>query len=97
MQAGIITHDALREHPNIYGYAPAKITQVIWTHTHRDINFTLVVDYFGIKYTNKKDADHLISSLQGKYEVTQDCAGGLYYRIKLKWDYKKRQLDISMP
>ena len=78
VQAGIIAHDALKEHLKPYGYAPENITQGIWTHKDRDINFTLVVDYFGIKYTNKKDADHLISSLQGKYEVTQDCTGGLY-------------------
>ena len=45
----------------------------------------------------KKYADHLISALQAKYEVTQDCTGGLYCGIKLKGDYKKRQLDIENP
>ena len=55
------------------------------------------MDDFGIKYTNKKDADHLISALQEKYEVTQDWTGGLYCGITLKWDYKKIQLEISMP
>ena len=55
------------------------------------------MDYFKIKYKNKKYADHLISALQAKYEVTQDCTGGLYCGIKLKWDYKTLQLDISMP
>ena len=55
-----------------------------------------MVDDLGIKYTNKKDVEHLISALQVKYEVTQDCTGGLYCGIKLKWDYKKHQLDISM-
>ena len=50
MQAGIITHEALREHLKPYGYAPENITQGLWTHTDRDINFTLVVDDFGIKY-----------------------------------------------
>ena len=54
------------------------------------------MDNFGIKYTHKKDADHLISALQAKYELTQDWTGGLYCGIKFKWDYKKRQLDISI-
>ena len=40
-------------------------------HKDRDINFTLVVDNFVIKYRDKNDADHLIAELQGKYEVTQ--------------------------
>ena len=49
VQAEIITHDAHKEHLNPYGYALEKITQGIWTHTDRNINFTLVVDEFGIK------------------------------------------------
>ena len=97
VQAGIITHQALREHLKPYGYAPENVTQGLWIHTDRDINFTLVVDDFGIEYTNKKDADHLISYLKEKYEVTQDWTRGLYCGIKLKWEYKKLQLEISMP
>ena len=72
VQAGIIVHEALKEHLKPYVYATAKITQGLWKHQYRDINFTLVVDAFGIRYSNKKGADHLISSLQEKYEVTQD-------------------------
>ena len=89
VQAGIISHDALKEHLKPYGNAPAKNAQGLWTQTYRDINFTLVVDNFVIKYTHKKDADHLISALQAKYDVTQDWIGGLYCGIKLKWYYKK--------
>ena len=84
VQAGIIAHDALKEHLKPYGYATAKITQGLWTHTDRDIKFKLVVDNFGIKYTHKKDAEHFISSLQAKYEVTQYWTGALYCGIKLK-------------
>ena len=86
VQSGIIAHDALKDHLKLYVYAPAKITQGLWTHTDRDISFTLVVETFGIKYRHQKDADHLISSLQEKYEVTQYWKGVLYCGIKLKWD-----------
>ena len=55
------------------------------------------MDDSGIRYRNKKYVDHLISDLQAKYEVTQDCTGGLYCGIKLKWYYKAQKLDISMP
>ena len=82
--------------PQALRLCTGKITQGLLTDTDIDLSFTLVVDSYGIKYTNKKDAEHLISALQTKYEVTQDCTGGIYFVIKLKWDYKKRQLDISM-
>ena len=52
VQAGIIANEALKEHLQYYGYAPARITQGLWTHQDRDINFTLVVDDFGIRYRN---------------------------------------------
>ena len=97
VQAGIIAHEAPKDHLQPYGYATVKTTQGIWTHTDRDINFTLVVDDFGIKCIHKKDADHLISAFQSKYEVAQDWTGGLYCGIKLKWDYKTRKMDISIP
>ena len=71
----IIAHDELQEHLKPYGYVQANVTQGLWTQTHRDINFTLVVDNFGIRYTHKKDADHIISVLQANYEVTQDWTG----------------------
>ena len=67
VQSGIIANESLKEHLKPYGYAPARITQGLWSHQDRDINFTLVVDNFGIRYINKKDADHLISEPQAKY------------------------------
>ena len=97
VQAVIIAHHALKENLKPYCYALANITQGLCTHTDRDINYTLVVDDFGIKYTHKKDSDHLISALQAEYDLTQDWTGGLYCGITLKWDYKKIQLEISMP
>ena len=90
MQSGIIAHDTLKKNIKPYGYAPAKITQRPRKEVYRDIKFTLVVDEFGIKYRHRKDADHLISALQAKYEVNQDLTGGLYCGIKLKWNYKTR-------
>ena len=72
VQAGVITHKGLKEHLKPYGCAPSIIAQGIWKHQDRDINFTLLVDNFGVRYRNKNHADHLISALQEKYEVTQD-------------------------
>ena len=76
-KSGIIAHEYLKENLKPYGYAPARITQGIWTHQDRDIILNLVVDNFGIRYRNKKYADHLISALQAKYGLTQDWTGGI--------------------
>ena len=67
VQAGIIGHKVIKENIKPYAYAPERITQGLWKHQDRDINLTLVVDNFGIRYINKKDADHLISEPQAKY------------------------------
>ena len=76
VEAGTIVHQALKEHLKPYGYALERITQGLRTHQDRDINLTLVVEMFGIKYRNKKDMDHIIGALQATYEVTQYWTGG---------------------
>jgi len=43
------------------GYHECPITPGLWKHTIRPIQFCLVVDDFGIKYTNQEDANHLIN------------------------------------
>ena len=44
----------------------------LWHHKTRPITFTLVADDFGVKYTNKEDAHHLMSVLRQHYAVTED-------------------------
>jgi hypothetical protein len=56
-----------------------------------------VVDDFGVKYTNKADVELLIECLKENNGLTQDWDGDLYCGIKLKWNYKDRTLNISMP
>ena len=84
VQARIISHDALKENILPYGYVPAYITQGLWTQNVREVNFTLVVDNFGIKKIKQQDSDHLVVFLKYKYEVTQDWKGRIYYGIRLK-------------
>jgi hypothetical protein len=35
--------------------------------------------------------------LRENYKITEDWTGELYLGIKLKWDYKNRTVDLSMP
>ena len=47
-------------------------TPALWKHTSRNIVFALVVDNFGVNYSNRKDAEHLGNPLQLLYPVTTD-------------------------
>ena len=67
VQAGIISHTALKKHLQPFGYEPTPITTVLWHHNNNGIIFTLVEDNFGIKYQRKKYALHLIHALKEKY------------------------------
>jgi hypothetical protein len=53
-----------------HGYLPCQHTHGLWQHDTKPVTFTLVVDYFRIKYSGKENADHLLNALKENYEVT---------------------------
>eukprot|EP00804_Cyclotella_cryptica_P014411 CCRYP_004761-RA/>CCRYP_004761-RA protein AED:0.45 eAED:0.51 QI:0/-1/0/1/-1/0/1/0/126 len=63
-QAGSLVRDLLEKRLNEAGYYQSAIIPGLWKHTARPIQFTLVVDDFGIKYTSLNDANHLIDTLK---------------------------------
>jgi hypothetical protein len=62
-QAGILSNKQLREKLLPAGYYEVAHTPGLWRHVTRPIQFTLVVDDFGIKYEGKKHLDHLIAAI----------------------------------
>jgi hypothetical protein len=66
-------------------------------HKTRDISFTLVVDDFGVKYTNKADVLHLKSVIDCAYPTTVDWTGNRFIGVHLDWNYKARTLKALMP
>jgi hypothetical protein len=96
-QAGILAHDRLVEHLAAHGYVKTKHTAGLFRHVTRPIQFTLVVDDFGVKYTGTEHAQHLIDTLQALYTITIDWDGTRYLGLTLAWDYAQRTLDMSMP
>jgi hypothetical protein len=96
-QAGILANKKLKQKLAPFGYQECKNTPGLWYHKTRNILFTLVVDDCGVKYVNKNDVEHLISSIKANYELTVDWTGNLYCGITLDWDYVNRWVDISMP
>ena len=72
-------------------------TPWLWKHISRPIEFTLVVDDFGVKYVGKEHVNHFITALKGDFTIAEDWTGGLYCGITLKWDYENRIVEFSMP
>jgi hypothetical protein len=95
-QSGILAYNQLVTHLSRHGYSPCTHTPGIWTHETRDVTCCLVVDDFGIKYTNRCDAEYLITALQALY-VTTDWMGSLYLTMTIDWDDRNHKVDISMP
>ena len=62
-------------------------------HSH----WSLVVDDFGVKYTNKADADHLIKTIEKRYPITINWEPDFYLGMTMEWDYKNRTVTLSMP
>ena len=82
-QAGKIAHDDLVAHLREHGYYQTN-TIGFFRHKTRDISFTLVVDNFGIKYTNKQDVMHLFEALKTKYLIKVKFDAPQFVGIDLK-------------
>ena len=95
-QAGRLARYQLTKNLARNGYAPVSHTPSLWCHHMSDLVFPLVVNDFGINYTQKVDADHLIKSPWEDYEITEDWTGEKYLGLTLKWDYVNRNASISM-
>jgi hypothetical protein len=63
----------------------------------RPISFSLIVEDFTVKYVVKQHADHLRNALLKTYELATGWEATVYSGMTLKWDYKNRTCDISMP
>ena len=71
-QAGFLASKLLKKHLSKHGYFPVQYTPGIWKHTWRPVIFYLVVDDFGVKYTRKDHALHLIKALKNDYKLALD-------------------------
>ena len=97
-QAGKLANEFLNKKLAPHGYFEVKHTPGLWKHISRPLQFKLVVDDFGVKYTRREDADHLLRVLEKYFTaVSTDWDGALYCGITLECNYKERWLDIYMP
>ena len=96
-QGGILANKLLRKRLAPHGYYEVAHTPGLWRHVTRPIEFSLVVDDFGVKYVGKKHADHLLKVLHKYYKTSTDWKGSLYCGVSLNWNYNELYVDISMP
>jgi hypothetical protein len=96
-QAGLLANQLLQKRLASFGYYPARHTSGLWLHKTRPIAFSLIVDDFAVKYVGKQHAAYLRDALLRSYELTTGWEGKVYSGMHLKWDYKNRTCDISMP
>eukprot|EP00804_Cyclotella_cryptica_P005248 CCRYP_018890-RA/>CCRYP_018890-RA protein AED:0.36 eAED:0.27 QI:0/0/0/1/0/0/3/0/601 len=68
-QAGILANKLLKQRLATDGYFELPHTPGLFKHISRPIQFTLVVDDFGIKYIGKEHLDHLLQTIKKHYDV----------------------------
>jgi hypothetical protein len=96
-QAGLLANQLLQTRLTPFGYYPARHTPGLWLYKTRPIAFSLIVDEFAVKYVGKPHADHLRNGLLQSYELATDWETHTYSGMSLKWDYRNRTWNISMP
>ena len=83
-ESGKIAHDDLVDHLKKFGYEKTENTLGLFRHKTRNITFTLVVDDFGISYTDENDVHHLINAIKERYPVKVKMDPDQYIGITLK-------------
>jgi hypothetical protein len=95
-QAGKLANELLATRLFGHGYYQCAITPGLWRHKWRPVIFALIVDDFGVQYTNHQNANHLLAALSEHYQVTTNWTGTKFSGIDLKWDYSKRSCRLTM-
>jgi hypothetical protein len=96
-QAGRLANLRLENFLRPYGYVPCPVTPGLWKDQNSDLMFSLIVDDFGVRYTNKRHVNRLLEVLQKEYKCSTDWEGTRYIGLTLDWDYKNGRVNLSMP
>ena len=96
-QAGKIAQDNLVKLLRLHGYTQCEHTPCTFRHATRNITFALVVDDFGVKYSSKDDAEHLIAALQTQYVLKTNWTGDKFLGLKLDWNHADGVVKLSLP
>ena len=95
-QAGLLAQTRLIAHLALHGYNQTATT-CLFRHVSNGTDFSLVVDDFGVKYSTRAGAQHLIDTLQQLYVITIDWTGTKYLGFTIAFNHQLHYVDISMP
>ena len=95
-QADFLANKLLKKRLSKHGYFPVQYTPRLWKHTWRPVTFYLVIDDFGVKYTGKDHALHLINATENDYKLALDWQDKTYCGINLEWNYSEQYVDLTM-
>jgi hypothetical protein len=97
-QSGRLSQDRLIKHLANYDYVQCPNTPALFRHRTKNFAFTLVVDDFGIKYTDEADLDEFLNVLRRQYEITEDRGEvQKYVGITINHDRDNNTITLSMP
>ena len=96
-QAGYLSQQRLIAHLKKYGYYQTRNVPCLFKHKTNSCVFTLVVDDFGLKYAVKRDAEHLIDTLQKLYKLHIDWEGKKYLGFEIHFDDEAQEVVLGMP
>ena len=75
LQAGLIANKLLKKQLNNHEYSQIRIVPGLWMHDTQPIQFTLVVDDFGVKYLGNEHAIHFQQVLNKHYKLMCNWTG----------------------
>ena len=96
-QAGLLSHNHLIGHLALHGYIQDSNVPCLFTHITQDLQFTLVVDDFGVKYSNVADVYELVRILEMEWPIKLDLTGVKYLGYRLTWEYDVNRVTLDMP
>ena len=97
-EAGRLPNDLLQARLKKHGYIEATHTPGYWKHIWNPISWTLIVDDFSFKYTNKRQVDKLLKIMSQWYVMKMDWGRTSFGGITLKWNYDgERWVELSLP
>ena len=71
-ESGYIANIKLKKVLGLEGYVLWKFTPGLFTHKTKGIAFSLNVNDFGVQYTKREVAEHLLKTLQDRYPTKAD-------------------------
>ena len=96
-QAGLLAKTELTAHLAAGGYHEDPLVPCLFTHVSNGVKFSLVVDDFGVSYTDPAGAEHLHQHLLKRYPHRINWDPKKYLGITIVFDYALRTATLSMP